>query len=131
MTGEHVKQVNMRFNSIGTNGHQVILSTGYLRDTVNFINSCVDVFTALELADPKVPAEEVEWREFLRTGGGGWVVRAAINCTGFVAVFLKNKREQCRSLRRNAGMLIVKQLADGTDVGEERNFLAKMERERG
>ena len=74
MTGEQVKQVNIkRFNSIGTNGHQVILSTGYLRDTVNFINSCINVFMALELADPKVPAEEVEWREFLRTGeGGGW-----------------------------------------------------------
>ena len=144
MTGEHVKQVNIkRFNSIGTNGHQVILSTGYLRDTVNFINSCINVFMALELADPKVPAEEVEWREFLRTGEVGVVrVDAAINRTGFVAVFPKNERRpgmhlwrrQCSS-STDAGMLIVKHFdlwnADGTDDGAgERNSLGKMERER-
>ena len=137
-TGEHVKHVNidMRFNSIGTNGHQVILSTGYnryLRDTVNFTNSCVVVFTASELADPEVPAEEVEWREFLRTGEVGLVrVDAAINHTGFVAVFPKSENRQCYH-SNDPGLLIVKQFdfwrADGTKGGE-RNSLAKLERER-
>ena len=137
-TGEHVKHVNidMRFNSIGTNGHQIILSTGYnryLRDTVNFTNSCVVVFTASELADLKVAAEEVEWREFLRTGEVGVMrVDAAINRTGFVAVFPKHETRQYNS-SNDAGKLIVKQFdlwrADGTNGGE-RNSLAKMERER-
>ena len=138
MTGEHVKHVNidMRFNSIGTNGHQIILSTGYnryMRDTVNFNNSCVVVFTTSELADPEVPAEEVEWRQFLRTGEVGVVrVDAAINHTGFVAVFPKNENRQCHS-SDDTGLLIVKQFdfwrADGT-IGGERNSLAKLEKER-
>ena len=95
MTGDHVKQVNidMRFNSIGMNGHQIILSTGYnryMRDTVNFSNSCVVVFTASELANPQVPAEQVQWRQFLMIGEVGVVrVDAAIDHTGFVAAFSK------------------------------------------
>ena len=138
-TGEHVKHVNidMRFNSIGTNGQQIILSTGYnrhLRDTVNFTNSCVVVFRASELGDPKVPAEEVEWREFLRTGEVGVTrVDAAINRTGFVAVFPKLETRQQSHSSNDAGKLIVKQFdlwrADGANGGA-RNSLSKMERER-
>ena len=69
-TGEHVKDVNidMRFNSNGTNGDQIIMSTGYtryLRNTVNFSNSCLVIFSTFKLADPKVPSKEVHWREFL------------------------------------------------------------------
>ena len=76
-TGDQVKRINIdiSFNSIGTNEHEIILSTGYtrhLRDTVNFPNSCVIIFTLSELVDPKIPGEEVEWREFLPTEELAW-----------------------------------------------------------
>ena len=138
-TGQYVKHVNidMTFNSIGTNGHQIILSTKfnrYLRDTVNF-NSCVVFFTASELADPGLPAEEVEWREFLRAEEVGLVrVDTAINHTGFVAVFPKSESSQCNCDHcKETGILIVKQFdfwRSGGRDGGQRNSLGKMERER-
>ena len=147
-TGEHVKHVNidMRFNSIGTNGDQIIMSTGYtryLRNTVNFSNSCVVIFSTSELGDPKVPSKEVHWREFLRNEQVGLVrVDAAIHCTGFVAVYPKVvqqtiERGQHLWRRHNStegpGLLMVKHFdfwsADQT-VGGERNSLAKIEHER-
>ena len=146
-TGEHVKHVNidMRFYSIGTNRDQIIMSTGYkryLRNTVNFSNSCVVIFSTSELADPKVPAKEVRWREFLRNEQVGLVrVDAAIHRTGFVAVYPKVVQQTIERghlwRRHNStecpGLLMVKHFdfwsADQT-VGGERNSLAKIEHER-
>ena len=146
-TGDQVKRINIdiSFNSIGTNGHKIILSTGYtrhLRDTVNFANSCVIIFSLSELVDPKIPAEEVEWREFLPTDELGEVkVEVAINQTGFVAVFPKYSLRYCQrppakdSILYTDRTFIMKQFdfwrgSDDIIDGVETNCLAKLKRER-
>ena len=76
-TGEHVKHVNidMRFYSIGTNGDQIIMSTGYtryLRNTVNFSNSCVVIFSTSELADLRFPPRRCAGGSSSGTSRSAW-----------------------------------------------------------
>ena len=140
-TGQHVKHIKIKMTSssaLNTNREQIILSTGYPRSWRNSLNlnSCVVIFNVSELADPKVPAEEVDWREFLRQEKVGVVnVDAAIHQTGFVAVFPKYDKDPPSSdhMMAKGHVLIVKQFdfwrAAAIDGGKK-NSLSKIESER-
>ena len=134
MTGDQVKYINIDFKlkRIKTNRSQVILSPCSCDNCgMGPVGSIfIFVFDASELSDPKVPAENVSWRELLHSEevGNAESVEAAVNNTGIVAVF-QNPEKQGQGCATTIKTLEFWRAERATE-DVQRNSLGKMEREK-